>query len=445
VDAQAWFERIGPGDAQQLATDVGPVPANVGALLVLGPPAPPDPDALADLVAARLATIPRMRQRLQRVPLGCGRPIWVDDPHLDRRRQVDVVACPGQGSSDALMAAAVATVTQPLDGAGPLWRARVLTGLPGGQIGLVLVLHHVLADGIGGLAMLDKIADAAFATESPTGPLPTPRPAPTRRMLLADAMRMRMRVLRRAPRAAAALGPALRELGRERPGAAPRCSLNRPTGPHRAASVVSVPLDPVRRLAREQAATVNDVLLVAVARALDAVLAGRGERLPALVISVPVSARRATTTDQLGNQVGVMPVRVPLGLSAPQTLARVALSTATRRTGLRGSSATLVTPVFRLLASLHLFGSLIARQRLVNTFLTNVRGPEQVMTLAGAPIQLIAPLTIATGNVSAAFAALSYPGTLNVVVITDPDLIPEGEDLTRALRHALTCQGSSSG
>ncbi len=463
MDSPAWFERIGPGDAQQLATDVGPVPANVGALLVLGPPDPPalDPDALADLIAARLAAIPRMRQRLARVPLGCGRPIWVDDGHVHPRRHVDVVACPGRGSSEAVMAAAVATVTQPLDGSGPLWRARVLTGLPDGQVGLVLVLHHVLADGIGGLAMLGSLVDEALAGASPTGPVPAavpaavpaevpaavpaPRPMPTRRMLLADATRMRMRALRRAPRQAAMLGSAMRELGREGSGMAPRCSLNQPTGPRRAAAVVSVPLDPLRRLAREHAATVNDVLLVAVARALEAVLASRGEHLPSLVISVPVAARGGTTTDQLGNQVGVMPVRVPLGGPARETLAQVARSTAARRTEQRGSSAALVTPAFRLLAALHLFGPLIERQRLVNSFLTNMRGPAHVMTLAGAPIQLIAPLTIATGNVSAAFAALSYAGTLNVVVITDPDLIPEGEDLSRALRQALSCQGSSSG
>ncbi len=459
MDSPAWFERIGPGDAQQLATDVGPVPANVGALLVLGPPDPPalDPDALADLIAARLAAIPRMRQRLARVPLGCGRPIWVDDGHVHPRRHVDVVACPGRGSSEAVLAAAVATVTQPLDGSGPLWRARVLTGLPDGQVGLVLVLHHVLADGIGGLAMLGGLVDEAFAGAPPTGPLPAavpaavpapvqaPRPMPTRRMLLADATRVRMRALRRAPRQAAMLGSAMRELGREGSGMAPRCSLNQPTGPRRAAAVVSVPLDPLRRLAREHAATVNDVLLVAVARALEAVLASRGEHLPSLVISVPVAARGGTTTDQLGNQVGVMPVRVPLGGPARETLAQVARSTAARRTEQRGSSAALVTPAFRLLAALHLFGPLISRQRLINSFLTNMRGPAHVMTLAGAPIQLIAPLTIATGNVSAAFAALSYAGTLSVVVITDPDLIPEGEDLSRALRQALSCQGSSSG
>ncbi len=65
--AAAWFERIGPGDAQQLATDVGPVPANVGAVLLLDDV---DPATLAATLAGRVVGVLRMRQRLRRAPLG---------------------------------------------------------------------------------------------------------------------------------------------------------------------------------------------------------------------------------------------------------------------------------------------------------------------------------------------------------------------------------------
>lgn len=86
---------------------------------------------------------------------------------------------------------------------------------------------------------------------------------------------------------------------------------------------------------------------------------------------------------------------------------------------------------------------MIDRQRLVNSFLTNMRGPGQPMHLAGAAIRRIAPVTIATGNVSVAFAALSYAGTLTTSVIVDPDLTPELDDIARALRRELeeTAQG----
>lgn len=441
--AASWFERIGPGDAQQLATDVGPVPANVGAVLLLDEA---DPARLVAALAGRMAAVPRMRQRLQRAPMGGGRAVWVDDPDFEARRHLDVVGCAAPGDESALMAAAVQAVITPLDRARPLWRARIITGLAEGRVGVVLVLHHVLADGLGGLAILAELVDQP-EVGSPTTRPPAPRPAPTPSTLRADAARSRRESLRRAPQALAALGPALTELGRERPGRAPQCSLNAPTGPHRRASVTSVDLAPLLGAARDHGATVNDVLLVAAARALGAVLDARGEHPPELVISVPVSARADTTTEQLGNQVGVMPVRVPVGGPRDAALVRVARETSARKSTQRGTSAALIAPVFRLLAALGLFRPMIDRQRLVNSFLTNMRGPGQPMHLTGAAIGRIAPVTIATGNVSVAFAALSYAGTLTVSVIVDPDLAPEPDDIAHALRRELDglTPGTSSG
>ena len=445
MDAEPWFERIGPGDAQQLATDIGPVPANVGAVLVLDPPEPLDVADLIRVVTARAGAIPRMRQRLRSTPLGCGRPVWVDDPHVAASQHIEVVACPAPADDAALMASAVAAVNRPLDRSRPLWRARIITGLADGRIGLVLVMHHVLADGLGGLAVLAELVDRGQSSEGPptelrpipASPAPIPRPAPTGATLFADAARSRWRALRAAPEAAATLGPALTELGRDRPGRAPRCSLNAPTGPDRRVAVVSAGLAPLRRAGRDQGATVNDLLLVAAARALGAVLAERAEHVVELVISVPVSARPRATTQRLGNEVGVMPVRVPVGGSPEEALSRVTRATGARKSAQRGASAGLIAPAFRLLAALGLFGPMINRQRLVNSFLTNMRGPGQPMTLAGAPIRSIAPVTIATGNVSVAFAALSYAGTLVVSVIVDPDLVPELDALTAALQCEL--------
>jgi WS/DGAT/MGAT family acyltransferase len=433
VVAAAWFERIGPGDAQQLATDVGPVPANVGAVLLLDHV---DAGALGATLAARLAGVPRMRHRLLPAPLGGGRPVWVDDPGFDARRHLDVVPCAEPGDEPALMTTAVQAVTAPLDRSRPLWRARIVTGLADGQVGLVLVLHHVLADGLGGLAVLAELVDRPDGDPA-ISPPPAPRPAPTPGALRADASRARRDSLRSVPQAIASLGPALTELGRNRTPRAAQCSLNAPTGPRRRVAIVSVGLAPLHRSARDRGATVNDVLLVAVARALGAVLAARGEHIPELVISVPVSARASATTERLGNQVGVMPVRVPVGGPSEVALAQVARETASRKGIERGTSAALIAPAFRLLAALGLFRPMIDRQRLVNSFLTNMRGPGQPMRAAGAAIHRIAPVTIATGNVSVAFAALSYAGTLTISVIVDPDLVPELDDIAGALRREL--------
>ena len=125
----------------------------------------------------------------------------------------------------------------------------------------------------------------------------------------------------------------------------------------------------------------------------------------------------------------------------------MARETTTRKSTQRGASAALITPAFRLLAALGLFRAMIDRQRLVNSFLTNMRGPAQPMRLAGVAIRRIAPVTIATGNVTVAFAALSYAGALTISVTVDPDQAPELDDIAQTLRRELEqmTQGTSSG
>jgi hypothetical protein len=181
---------------------------------------------------------------------------------------------------------------------------------------------------------------------------------------------------------------------------------------------------------------VNDCLLVAVTGAIEHLLDTRGEHPGALVVSVPISSRRSTTSADLGNQVGVMPVRVDLRGDPTVRLARVAAETRVRRVA-RGSSAALVGPLFRGLAAVGAFRWFVNRQRLVNTFLTNLHGPADPVRLAGALVTRIVPVTITAGNVGVAFAALSYAGRLGVTVITDPDVVPEGAELARALEAQL--------
>jgi WS/DGAT/MGAT family acyltransferase len=331
----------------------------------------------------------------------------------------------------------VDAVTSPLDRTRPLWRALLVTDLADHRVAVVFVLHHVVADGIGGLAVLAGLVDEAAPTiPAPRDP-PDPRPGPTARQLFTDTWRTRLRSVRQIPSGTATIRAALAELGRHRPDPAPRTSLNVPSGRRRRVMTVDADLAAIRDAAHAHGATVNDVMLTAASGALHALLVQRGEVAPDLVISVPVSARTRATAAALGNQTGVMPVRVPVTGPPQARLGAIARITAAQRTSARGSSAALVAPVFRLLAAVGLFGPLIDRQRLVNSFLTNIRGPAEGLTFHGARILQIVPVTVTAGNVTVAFAILSYAGILTTTVIVDPDAAPEVGLLTSALESEL--------
>ena len=226
------------------------------------------------------------------------------------------------------------------------------------------------------------------------------------------------------------------ELGGARlPHRVPPTSLNQPTGPRRRLDVVTADLAAVGDLGHAHGGTVNDVILAAIAGALRALLAGRGERLGEVTISVPVSARREAIAGQLGNQVGVMPVTLPAGGGLAGRIAQIAAITRQRKTAAHGSSVALLGPPFRLMAATGLLRWFINRQRLVHTFATNLRG--QPLTFAGAPVQAVIPVPSITGNVTVSFAVLSYARSLVITVLSDPGWVPDVAVLTAALREEL--------
>jgi hypothetical protein len=96
-----------------------------------------------------------------------------------------------------------------------------------------------------------------------------------------------------------------------------------------------------------------------------------------------------------------------------------------------------VGPAFRILAAAGLLRPVVDRQRLVNLFLTNLRGPSEPLAIAGAHVADAVPLSATQGNVGLAFAALSYAGRLTVTALLDPDVVPERHVLRRALQDEL--------
>ncbi len=427
------MERVSAEDLTSLTTDTGPVPMQVGAILLLETAAGFDAARVVDAIGKRIRSVPRLRQRLVLTPIGCGRPVWVDDGDFEIARHVAVVACPSPADEAALLDLSAGLMTRRLPSERPLWSATFVTGVAGGRTALVVVFHHVLADGLGGLAVLAELVDGATGTDV----VPFPRPAPSTAALAADAWRERSRAVTRLPDGLARVRVAMAELRASGSGRPARSSLNRPTGARRRFGVVRTELGPIVALAHARGGTVNDVVLTAVAGALHRLLAARGERAEHFVVSVPVAARRSASAGDLGNQVGVVPVEVPAVGRGSDRLAAVARATRAAKAMPRGASAALMGPVFRLLARLGIFHWFIDRQRLVNTFVTNLRGPEVRLTFLGAPIVDVLPVALVTGNVTVSFAVLSYAGSLVVTIIADPDVCPDVVQLAELLTGEL--------
>jgi diacylglycerol O-acyltransferase / wax synthase len=155
------------------------------------------------------------------------------------------------------------------------------------------------------------------------------------------------------------------------------------------------------------------------------------------VVSVPVSGHAAGDAERVRNQAGVVPVRVPAAGDAVRRLEATAKSTTVVRSMARGATAVLLEPLFAALARLGVVGWFTAHQRRVNTFVTNLRGPGERLTLLGADVVEVIPVGAISGNVAVAFGVLSYAGELTVTVVVDPDVCSDVAGLATHLRRQL--------
>lgn len=440
------LDRLRPQEFSNLRVEARGLPMHVAALAILE--GTPLCDAQGRLrlevvrswIQRRLPLAPRLRQVLHRVPLGLGLPVWVDDVGFDIGNHVRTRAIGPPGDEAALLEACTELNQAPLDRSRPLWELWVLTGLAGGKVGMLVRLHHVVADGIAGVALFGAMFDLAPEAPSPAAAPWIPAPIPSWWELLSDNLRRQraalagvlsrldhpLRAVRCLRSGAAQLGGLLRE------GLAPRSSLNRPVGKRRRLLLVRADLDAAKQVAHAHGAKLNDVVLAAVAGGARELLRHRGELGPGrrLRAGVLVSMRGPGDPGVSGNRVGVMIVGLPVAEPDPICrLEQLARATAARKW----------QPPYQPGARLtqHGVAWVMAHQRLLNLFTSNVPGPPVPLYVAGARILELFQIGVVQGNVILDVGVLSYAGQLNFDMLGDADACPDLAVFAAGLRGAL--------
>jgi diacylglycerol O-acyltransferase / wax synthase len=435
------IERASATDRAFLAMDTGAVPEQLGVVLRLDPAGDLDLADVRRLLAERVESVPRLRRRLVPTPVGAGGPIWVDDPSFDIRAHVHEVACRAPGDERALLDTALDVAMRPLRRDAPLWSAAYVTGLAGTGSALVLVLHHALADGIGGLAVLAALVDPLDPADRMRGAPEEgfPEPPPSRVGLTRDAAVHRLHALRRSRSFWRLLRRSMGAGGGVRPPRIEDCSLVRRTGPQRRLAALRVDHESLRRAAHRHGATTNDAVLVAVTGALHRLLQARGESVETLVVTVPVSGRGTEGGSELGNMVSPLIVPVPVTGGVEERLVEVAGRVRASKPAATGPPPiALLGWLFRPMARLGGYHWYMRHQRRFHTLVSHVRGPDEPLAFGGVQILEAVPMGLGEGgNTTVYFEVLTYRGTLTLSVVVDPERVPDLAVLTAALRSEL--------
>ena len=411
-----------------------------------------------DHIESRLHLVPRFRQKLRFIPFGMGRPVWVDDPHLNLAYHVRHTALPEPGTEQQLRVLAARIFSQQLDRSKPLWELWLIEGLKGDRFAIVGKTHHAMVDGVSGVDITTVLFDTEQEPTETSKPLERwiPEPEPSRAQLLAEAlvqrafdprevvrgvrrvMRGPRRALQKATEAALAAG-SFAWTGI----AAPPSPFNFDVGPHRRFAWVRASLADMKQVKNELGGTVNDVILAAVAGALGRYLRSRGHSTAGLELRamVPVSVRTSQQQGALGNRVTSMMAPLPVWCEDPaRRMEIVKQSMGDLKQSKQALGATLLTQLADF-APTTLAGQaarLQARQRFFNLVVTNVPGPQFPLYLMGRRMERVFPMVPLAKNQGICVGIMSYDGQVNFGLIGDYDGMPDLDDLAKDLEASIS-------
>jgi hypothetical protein len=409
--------RLSPDDARILALETEAIAGHTLKLLVLEPGAAPlDVDGLRASVDERLPAGSRGRDRVELEPEPC----WAHDEHLDLAAHIRRVEGSEGLDWQGLRAAAARLMAERLDHARPLWRFDVLGPLADGREAIVCRIHHAMADGLSCVRFLGEV----LWEQEPSPPAPGPaRPAPG-----GPVPHSRGGRLARLP------GTVRRELGPH----ASATVLDRHVGSGRDLAFADAEVAELKRVgaSRPEHATVNDVLLAAIAGGMRGWLDCVGSRLPRLRAQIPVSLHhRDEAADQLGNRDSFLNVDLPL--AEPDPLARVDAISAQTRERKSHHDAEELYDLFHALARFKRLDRAVERlatgPREFSLSISNVPGPRTAVSVAGRTVERLCSVAEPADRHALRVAAISCAGNVGIGLCTDPQALPGVGDLATAI------------
>ncbi len=420
---------------------------------------------LMPFIASRLPRVPRFLRRVAVPPLNFGLPSWEHDADFDLRNHIRQVTLK-RGSRAEFQAVVGNILSVTMDRRRPLWDLTLVRGLQGERTGLILRIHHCLADGLAGIGLMNALLDSSPVSAPPAMRRAASAAAVRRAQpeLLDDVisacfsavqqvLTAQSELLALAQRMVAAAGkqpegvetpaggnshrPAsLLELwGRMMPEwAAPaeRLPFNVVCRGPQKFNWTEIPVADIKAVKQAAGATFNDVALAAIAATVRRYAELHDVRLKnrTLRVVVPVSVRGQGDAGELGNRITFLPVSLPLDIADPRELLaavceRMAELKSAQLAEFVGLAGTLIGTIPGPVQSL--FGPIASQLplSLCNLIFTNVHGPEGPLYLLGHKMLSCYPYVPIGGEMGMNCALLTYNGAAHFGFTGDANAVPD--------------------
>ncbi|HEY8481614.1 MAG TPA: wax ester/triacylglycerol synthase domain-containing protein, partial [Spirillospora sp.] len=406
--ARPPLPRVEGPDAFFMAVETPAAPQQAGGLIMLDTSAREvGRDDLVRVIRARLDGLPRFRQRLDDRGRW-RRPVWRDHDPIDwdwhvTERRVD--------GMDGVRAVVAELQSEPLPLDRPPWRMVVLKGAGPGRTAVVYLMHHVVADGVG------IVAQAVYLMEPPPVPVPMPPRNPLRTALATVIGLGQLASAVTRPKPLPSSGTAERRFG-----------------------TLCLPLAELRGIGRRHGARVTDVVLCAVAGALNRVVSEEDGRPDTVRVAVPLMMRPPGSA-MVGNHTTAIMVDLPVGKMAEiDRLDMIARRGRVLRSGTRAQAAWFVMrQAGRLMPPpLHArFARMSYSGRFLQGTVSSLPASDRALRLAGAPIAAVYPLVPLAPGTAFAIAGLGVHRELCFGLSLDPGLYRDADAFMAAFHDVI--------
>jgi len=406
-------------------------------------------EALMTRVDRVTRLVPSLRQHVIDSPVPVVVPRWTYDPDFDLNWHVRRIRAPEPGTRDGVVQLARRLAMDAFDRARPLWELTLVEGLENGEAALIVKIHHSLSDGLGGMHMLEVIADrkrkSGRLSEMP--PAPPGENVPQSALLTHTATQLTDLARRGAEAAIPALLRSVRDPAGVARGAIELArSVYRTAGPSSGAlspqmrdrattrhlAMMEVSLDDLKAAAKAADGTVNDAYLAVVTGGLRRYHERHGAPAESLRAVVPVNLRDTGDTSW-GNKITLQRLIVPVGEPDPRTRIRAlhrVIQAARSEPSLPVTGA--IAGALNLLPVGYVGGVL----KHVDFLASNVTGPAAPVYLAGGKITGVCAFGPTIGS-SLNTTLLSYAGTCHIGVNIDTAAVPDPDVLLACLAEGL--------
>lgn len=455
------MQRLSGLDASFLYLETSAQPLHVCSILEIDTSTIPGGytfERMRDALSLRIKAMPEFREKLADNRFNLDHPVRVEDKDFDVERHLHRIGLPSPGGRVELgeVCGHIASLT--LDRSRPLWEMWVIENVAGtdphggGRLAILTKVHHASVDGVTGANLMSQLCTTEADAPAPD-PVDGVGGGSDLEIAVSGAFKFATRPLSLANVVPSTLSTVVDTLRRARNGltmaapfAAPKTRFNATVTGRRNVAFAQLDLEDVKTVKNHFGVKVNDVVMALVAGVLRRFLLDRDE-LPdsPLVAMVPVSVH--DTSDRPGrNQVSGMFASLHTDIEDPgERLKAIASANSVAKQHSAAIGATLLQDwsqfaapaVFGVAMRVYASSRLTSAAPVHNLVVSNVPGPQVPLYFLGAKVKAMFPLGPIFHGSGLNITVMSLNGSLDVGLISCPELLPDLWDMADDFEVAL--------